>query len=847
MATFCIRKENIEKMKTIFRKIDGQNKMETLINMSDEKRIAAFMKQLPEDEAVLLNRELNRAVASERASALKTWVKNNLDEKYREEKIKLGQRSSIRKFIEDKMFPVNKKTEIVPLKDIKEMSDKEFIDLVKKNFNEKDIARVKEGFKKALEIEKKKISEELAKRESEKSLKIAAKQSEKEAMKPIIEQKKKERIQRAVIENYIKSTKKEIKRVSVPLKDILKMKESERKSFLERIMSKEDASKTLEEISKKSTSAIDEDINKNLDKVLSGDMSLKQFDSFLDRKSEEIAAMKEGVSLSTGEAEEIVRLSKEISDAKSKDLSTKENQIEYGMAKLKMNQYIDELEGGGDTTFKDKALSVIGAQRMIQLGVDFGTTLIQGAGTITEKKAWKANWQGLKNMMSKAEDEKMKAAILGHPNYDLAVKSGLRLPLYGSKLFKKEEFAMFNAFKEKSKIPFIGKTAKTANEILGFFERYVSALSQTRFDIFNGMAEQLMKVDGLAGHELEKEMKIIAEKVNLISGSASLGPLEKWSVEANIAMMSARLFATKFRIIFTPAEMARYAYKVSRGTATEADKMAIKKQTRSFLGIIGVSSSLASLFAASGYKVGTDPRSSDFMKAKVGDTKVDLSLGYGSYIKYLAVQATGQTVTADTGILKKIGEVSEEEQKAGIIRAMGSNGDPITRGDISIDFMRYKMSTLVSVFWDYIITDEMPFKGEPTAKKELTERVPPMSLSDIYDVMGDDKTSTLEKGMLSFLGIIGISPSGPLQENFSEKKTKEMKAFVAKYGEEEAQKAGKEYSKIVKERINQLVETESYQKSTDQKKTDAVATLRMKAKKEIFSKYKFTPPKPKRN
>lgn len=86
MPAFCIPKQNIERLKKSFEEL-GDNQIEKLISKSSEERLSIFKKALPDDEAFLLNREFEKSVASKRLRALGDWVKNNLDEKYRDEKL----------------------------------------------------------------------------------------------------------------------------------------------------------------------------------------------------------------------------------------------------------------------------------------------------------------------------------------------------------------------------------------------------------------------------------------------------------------------------------------------------------------------------------------------------------------------------------------------------------------------------------------------------------------------------------------------------------------------------------------------------------------------------------------
>lgn len=87
MATYCIPKVKIEEFKKVFKSLGEKNQLEKLSNMTTEKRVELFKNKLTNDEAVLLNKEFEKAIGSERLSALKNWVRNNLDEKYRQHDI----------------------------------------------------------------------------------------------------------------------------------------------------------------------------------------------------------------------------------------------------------------------------------------------------------------------------------------------------------------------------------------------------------------------------------------------------------------------------------------------------------------------------------------------------------------------------------------------------------------------------------------------------------------------------------------------------------------------------------------------------------------------------------------
>lgn len=823
MATFCIPKFKIDKLKKVFSELSSKNKLEELIAMSPENRIKLFSKQLTEEESVLLNRELERAIASEKVNALRNWVRKNLDVKYREGQISMKQRSSIRKFIEDNMYPVKKRTEIIPISELKSMSDEEFASVVKKNFKESDYQKIRDEFKVAI-----KKSKEMA--ESKGRIKMSLKE-------------KKAKIQRRIIEKYIENKKKDIKRVSVPMKEILTMNEEKRLAFLKKIMPENEATKLNSQISERLSS----DIEKEMAEKLKSFKSLKDFNNFIDSRLNKFASLNSGIGLTKNEVDNVIKLTSDIKakkDLLDKSPFDKAAQFEYGKARGQLREYVTQLKSEGKQSFRDVAMNIVGAQRMVQLGIDLGTTLIQGAGMITEKAAWRANLQGVKNAFSKKELESMKFRMLGHPLYDQAEKAGLRLPLYGTELFRKEEMAMFNNFKTKYGGKFIKKGLGAVNETLDFFERYVASLSQARFDVFTQIVESEKALKGVA--ELDsKELKDIAEAINTISGSTKLSILgrdfEKIAPEANVLMLSARLFVSKFKnMIGTPVLVLEHYTKKSLGQETRLSDTVVKKRLRAFMGILGVSTSLISLAKLSGYDVETDPRSGDFGKATVGNRKVDLTLGYGSYVTYMARIATGETKTSSTGVVKQLTDLTEEEKKAGAVRAKGSGGENIGYGDITGSFLRNKLATFPSIFLDFFL-NETNMGDKPTVKGEISDRFPPLFLKDTYDIIQDDKMGTLEKipiNMLSFVGIGGYSKS---PEDLTVRDSKEMTGFIKKVGKEEALKASEWYSREVDKKISDIRKTKEYSDKTNADKQKEISSVKEQVKQDMFSKYEYYP------
>lgn len=330
MAQFCIPREKIEKLKVAIKALGEKNQLDTLIGLKPDKRIAAFEKVLGKEEAQLLDRELQRALASEKLNALKNWVKKNLDSKYRADKLNQAQRNSIEGFIESKLFPVaRRKSGIMGIDEVMKLPYKEKIAFLKKTFG-KDYQET--------------IAEELVK--AEKILKAEG-GSISEAQRKIN--------QKRIIDNYIEGKKKEIRQQSVKMDDILKMDGDKRLKFLETLMSKEDAAAAMTKIDEVTKTKLDKQIAEELvalaDKKTVFGKSFKnmdEVDAFIEKKVAALADEKNGVGLTADETENFMALGKEVYESE-KALKgflpdNEEAMIRFGKAQKALFEYTEGLK-----------------------------------------------------------------------------------------------------------------------------------------------------------------------------------------------------------------------------------------------------------------------------------------------------------------------------------------------------------------------------------------------------------------------------------------------------------------------------------------------------------------------
>jgi hypothetical protein len=124
---------------------------------------------------------------------------------------------------------------------------------------------------------------------------------------------------------------------------------------------------------------------------------------------------------------------------------------------------------------------------------------------------------------------------------------------------------------------------------------------------------------------------------------------------------------------------------------------------------------LALLKASGTAEVELDPRSSDFGKARIGNTRFDLHAGYQPIVRYIAQFATGEMKDTETKEIRK------------------------TRGRISTAerFLRSKLAPGPGLAWDW--AEGRDFVGnkldEQTIQALLYSRLTPLAIQDTIDAV----------------------------------------------------------------------------------------------------------------
>jgi hypothetical protein len=324
----------------------------------------------------------------------------------------------------------------------------------------------------------------------------------------------------------------------------------------------------------------------------------------------------------------------------------------------------------------------------------------------------------LKAFGSEKVSQRINQSIYERPNAYLYHRTGLALTEYGPnvKLSKMEEAYMSQL---TGKIPVVA----------GSNRAFVTFLNLMRADLFDLHVATLAR----KGEPTLEQAQVIANWVNVATGRGSLGGLEKYATGLNV-LWSPKLQVSRIQLLLGQplwGKMGGYA-----GTA--AARKAIAKEYVRLL--VGAGTVLA-LGVLAGADIEDDPRSTDFLKLKFGNTRVNVLGGLPQYLVLFAKLITGQTKSSTTGKITAI-----------------RGKDVPYRGDTCATvigrFIRTKLSPTIGIPLDVITGENVV--GEPvTLESTAKSIVIPLSLRDIADAA--DEQGVPVGSVMGLLSIFGFS------------------------------------------------------------------------------------------
>lgn len=355
----------------------------------------------------------------------------------------------------------------------------------------------------------------------------------------------------------------------------------------------------------------------------------------------------------------------------------------------------------------DIALSVASLPRTLMTTADLSMTLRQafGATLAHPRMAAKAMQDQVRAMFGSRKygvtgegwAHQVDQEIRSRANYPLYEESGLFLaPIEKGigDLVRHEEAYQSNL---PEHIPGVRHVVRASERAA------ITYLNKMRADVFDDLVRRADPGDGSLDMESARK---IADFVNNATGRGNLpGMLERSSQLLSTVFFSPKLVASRVGFL---KESLQYGAKAAtepvmsrfgKGMTPTEKAIAIE-----YARTVGAVATIMGLVSLTGAQVGTDPRSSDFMKARYGKMRVDLLGGHQQYVVLLARMLTGKTVNPQGQ------ERSLDDQR------FGSS----SRGDVMTHFARGKLSPITGLAADFMAKKQS--KDYPTANRPFYQK-----------------------------------------------------------------------------------------------------------------------------
>lgn len=432
---------------------------------------------------------------------------------------------------------------------------------------------------------------------------------------------------------------------------------------------------------------------------------------------QDFVSKKLGTETSFEDAKVISELSKAFQDAKANPNSGEA----YGAAKVKLSNFMNDLRIQNEKVslketlgnFKTNPLgsttkqlsNLAGFAKGIKASLDNSAIFRQGWKTLfTNPDIWAKNaLQSFKDIAGQIKAGASDNTILDGVKAEIESRVNGRSGLYqkmGLDIGNLEE-AFPTSLPEK--IPLFGRLYKASETA------YTGFLYRMRADIADKMIDKAVA----SGVDLSVPLqaKSIGTLINSLTGRGNLGSLERVGKQINTIFFSPKMLKSSFDFL----------------TLHSADSMSgfARKQAAINLAKVlsGITTILGTAYALNPKSVETDPRSADFGKIKIGDTRFDVSGGMSSLITLAMREITQSSKSSTTHQVTKLNS--------------GKFGSQ-TGMDVLTNFTENKLAPMASVMKDLI--NQKDFNGnKPTVAGETANLVVPLGFQNAWEVLHDPK------------------------------------------------------------------------------------------------------------
>jgi hypothetical protein len=420
-------------------------------------------------------------------------------------------------------------------------------------------------------------------------------------------------------------------------------------------------------------------------------------------------------------------------------------ELAYGMARVEFAKYYNNLKEGSAMTMKERLRmknmgknigDALGISKSLKSTLDNSYIFRQGyKAMITNPKIWLRNATKsfdlfTKELKNQPAMDLVHADIYSRPNYDLYKKAGLAIDVL------EESFP--STLPEK--VPFMGRLFRASETA------FTSQAQLTRADIFDKYVD-IAKRTGVDVTDVD-QLKSIARLTNALTGRGGLGSFESNADVFNKAFFAPRFVMSHFETLFGQPILGTGGVE---GSVNPMKWSFAQKQAALNLAkiVIGAGSILGIADAVSPGSVEWDPRSANFGKIRVGDTRFDVTGGMSSLVTVISrvfpilVGQKGMVKSSTTGKLRELNT--------------GDFGSS-TGASVLFDFLEGKSSPVLRAFLD-VLKDEDFYGDKPDVLSTIGTLFAPLPASNAYEALASGDVSVGLALIIILADALGVGAS----------------------------------------------------------------------------------------
>lgn len=286
---------------------------------------------------------------------------------------------------------------------------------------------------------------------------------------------------------------------------------------------------------------------------------------------------------------------------------------------------------------------IAGAPRTAMTTADFSAAR-QGAAMMARHpiEGTKAFLNGIVNAFrpkrfNKAVEEMATMADANGVNYADFMQSVMDVHL--PSIIEKSSEELMSSTPLLKKIPVYGKV------VAGSDRAFTGTLSELRFNVAKNWIDNVGGIDAVMQNFSEKELRDLGEVLNTVSGRGGKagGFVDKHASILSKTLFSGRLWASRLNML-----NPYWYYRLSGPARREALSSAAAFSALAGTTLYMISQNFPDV------EVGNDPRSADFGKIKVGNTRYDILAGFQQNIRVASQVLTGTKINSATGEEKDV-------------------------------------------------------------------------------------------------------------------------------------------------------------------------------------------------